>query len=211
MLRRLLALPAVLAVLVACSTSTDGPIELGLLTGDALVEELRGGGLVLYLRHTETTGSGVDSVATLGDCTEQRELSELGRQDAREIGDAFDALDVPVARVVASPFCRTVETAELAFGDVDTDDGLLALASTGQVSEQERRRTEVAGRALIAGTPPAGSNVVLVGHVSNVGPITGVSPDEGGTAVFRPDGEGGFTLVAQVPPQGWQELAETGS
>lgn len=210
-LRRLLLLLALLVVLVACSPSSGDEIDLGLLTGDALVEELRDGGLVLYLRHTETTGSGVDSVATLGDCTEQRELSDDGRQDAREIGDAFDALRLPVARVVASPFCRTVETAELAFGEVDTDDGLLALASTGQVSEAERQRTEAAGRALIAAPPPAGSNVVLVGHVSNVGPITGVSPDEGGTAVFRPDGEGGFTLVAQVPPQGWPELARTGS
>lgn len=204
--RRLLLLP-VLGLLVACSPSSDDSLDLGLLTGDALVQELRDGGLVLYLRHTETTGGGVDSIATLGDCSEQRELSDDGRQDAREIGAAFEVLELPVERVVASPFCRTVETAELAFGETETDEGLLALASVGQVSDQERDRSRAAGEALIAAVPPDGSNVMLVGHVSNVGPITGVSPAEGGTAVFRPDGDGGFTLVAEVPPQGWQELA----
>lgn len=206
-LRRLLLPLLLLLLLPACSPSSDDTLDLGLLTGDALVEQLRDGGLVLYLRHTETSSGGVDSISTLGACTEQRELTDAGREDAREIGAAFDALDLPVSRVVASPFCRTVETAELAFGGTDTDEGLLALASTGQESEQARADNEAAGRALIATVPPDGSNVVLVGHVSNVGPITGVSPAEGGTAVFRPDGEGSFTLVAEVPPQGWRELA----
>ena len=32
------------------------------------------------------------------------------------------------------------------------------------------------------------------------------SPDEGGTVVLRPDGDG-FVLVGSVPPQSWQELA----
>lgn len=197
----------VAALLLTGCAGLSAPEPEGPLTGERLVSAVRDGGLVLYLRHTETTEGGVDSVSTLGDCSAQRELSAAGRRDAREIGAAFDDLAVPVASVLTSPFCRTVETAELAFGEARTDDALLALASTGQSpAEQEAAQARV--RALLAEQPPDGQNVVLVGHISNVGPVTGTSPEEGGTVLFRPDGDGGFALVAEVPPQGWQRLAE---
>lgn len=195
-------------VLLSGCGGLSAPEPVGPLTGDRLVAALGDGGLVLYLRHTETTEGGIDGVDALGDCAAQRELSEAGRRDAREIGAAFAGLAVPVERVLASPFCRTVETAELAFGDrVRTEAGLLDLASTGQ-SQDEQDAARGRLRALLAEEPPEGENVVLVGHLSNVGPVTGTSPEEGGTVVFRPDGDGGFALVAEVPPQGWQRLAE---
>jgi hypothetical protein len=37
-------------------------------------------------------------------------------QNSRAIGEAIRALDVPIGPVLASPLCRTVETAVLAFG-----------------------------------------------------------------------------------------------
>lgn len=194
-------------VLLSGCGGLSAPEPEGPLTGGRLVAALQEGGLVLYLRHTETTEGGTDSVDTLGDCAAQRELSEAGRLDAREIGSAFDALGVPVARVLASPFCRTVETAELAFDEVRTDDALLALDATAPSRDQQDAAEERV-RELLADEPPDGENVVLVGHISNVRPATGTSPEEGGTVVFRPDGDGSFVLVAQVPPQGWQRLAE---
>lgn len=204
-------------LLVACGASAperaapDAPATTApspspaLLTGRALLDALRGGGFVLYLRHTETTEGGVDAIASLGDCSRQRELSDAGRQDAREIGVALDRLGVPVGTVLASPFCRTTETATLAFGSTGTDEGLLAFASTGNTEQTERLMER--GRALLAAQPAAGTNTVLVGHVTNLSPLTGVSPEEGGTAVFRPDGDGSFPLVGEVGPQGWQALA----
>ena len=208
---RCAALAALVLALAACGTEATPPAAsptAQLLEGEALLGVLAEGGLVLYLRHTETTEGGVDSVDTLGDCTAQRELSDEGRADAREIGEAIRALDVPVGRVIASPFCRTVETAELAFDEVTTDPALLALASTAKAGDTDPRRTEAAALALIASEPADGTNTVLVGHVSNVQPVTGVAPEEGGTAVFRPDGSGRVTLVGEVPPQGWQRLAD---
>lgn len=196
-MRRLLA---ACLLLVACS-----PVEVqGPLAGEDLVTALRDGGHVLYLRHTATTRGGADDLTTLGDCAAQRPLSEAGRADARALGEAVRALDVPVGDVLASPFCRTVETAELAFGDgVRTDERLLALAPDG--SNLPALRDGV--RALLADEPDDGRNTVLVGHVSNLRAAVDVQPDEGGTVVLRPDGDGGFTVVGEVPPQGWQALA----
>ena len=208
-------LPAVIALgllIAGCDTGSvpPGGDEAPRLEGEALIDALADGGLVIYLRHTATTAPGVDDYATLGDCDAQRELSEEGRRDATEIGEAFASLDIPVAEVVASPFCRVVETAELAFGETRTDEALLSLATMEREGDEAYDRVFAAGRRLIATPPPTGTNVVLVGQFSNLRPITGIGIDEGATAIFRTDGEGDIELVAQLSPQGWQELAGTG-
>lgn len=188
-----------LLLLTACS-GLSSPEPAGPLTGDRLVEALRDGGYVLFLRHTETTENGTDDLERPEQCAGQRELTDAGRQDAREIGRAVDDLDVPVERVVASPLCRTAETAELAFGDTGTDRALLPY---GEMTEEQVD----AGRRLLAEEPDDGANTVLVGHISSIRALAGAEPKEGGTVVFRPDGDGGFQLVAELPPQGWQRLA----
>jgi hypothetical protein len=39
-------------------------------------------------------------------------------------------------------------------------------------------------------------------------PVTGATPEEGGSAVFAPEGGGEFRLVAEVPPGGWARLLD---
>lgn len=189
-----------LLLLTGCS-GLSSPQPEGPLTGDRLVEALREGGLVLYLRHTETTDTGTDDLERPEACEGQRSLTAAGREDAREIGRAIETLDVPIGQVVASPICRTKDTAVLAFGDVGTDRALLPVE--GEPSEEQL----TAGRRLLAAEPPDGTNTALVGHLSNVRSLSGAEPEEGGTVVFRPDGDGEFRIVGELPPQGWQRLA----
>lgn len=51
----------------------------------------------------------------LGECSTQRNLDATGRAQARRIGEALRAQGVRVGAVLASEWCRTMETAELAF------------------------------------------------------------------------------------------------
>ena len=188
-----------LALVTACG-AVDEPETVRPLVGASLVEALRDGGHVLYLRHARTPEDGTDEPGSLGDCSRQRLLDDVGRADARALGEAVRALEVPVGDVLASPMCRTVETAELAFGRATTQDALLT------PEPDTRGRTTSALRRLLSTEPDDGENTVLVGHLTNLRLLSTASPDEGGTVVFRPDGEG-FVLVGSVPPQGWQELA----
>jgi phosphohistidine phosphatase SixA len=197
MVRLLLAL----LLLSGCS-GLSAPEPEAPLSGDRLVEALREGGLVLYLRHTATEDDAPDGLPT-DPCEQQRALTTAGRAEARAIGAAWDALQVPVGRVVASPFCRTVETAELAFGETETDEALLPIE---RGSGAEEAGTAV--RELLGAAPEDGTNTVLVGHVSNLRPATGATPQEGGTVVFRPHGRGAFRIVAEIAPGGWQHLAQ---
>ena len=193
----ILRLLVCLLLLSGCS-GLSAPEPEGPLSGERLVEALREGGLVLYLRHTATEEDVPDGVPT-DPCERQRGLTEQGRTQARAIGAALEALDVPVGRVLASPFCRTVETAELAFGSAEADDALLPVEAGASTAAVE---------ALLSEEPEDGTNTVLVGHISNVRPASGATPEEGGTVVFRPDGDGRFRIAAEVGPGGWQRLAE---
>src|SRR2546427_12383536 len=82
-----------------------------------LLSELRKGGYILYFRHAATDFSQNDEkMKSYEDCTNQRNLIDPGRADARAVGAAIRDLRIPIERVLASPFCRTVETAQLVFG-----------------------------------------------------------------------------------------------
>ncbi len=81
--------------------------------GRDVVSELRAGGYVIFFRHATTNPDQVDADAPkLDRCETQRNLSTGGRRMARDIGVAFQTLRIPVRKVVTSPDCRTVDTAE---------------------------------------------------------------------------------------------------
>jgi phosphohistidine phosphatase SixA len=158
-------------------------VEAGRLGGMALVTALRSGGYVIYFRHARTDFSMPDTDrANLADCSTQRNLSDEGRADARAIGAAIRALRIPIGAVLSSEYCRTRETAELAFGRVETTRDLTSRASTTS-PEEEAERIE-ALRRLLATPPAPGTNTVLVGHQFNLQDATGVTIAEGEAAIF---------------------------
>src|SRR5262245_64501552 len=86
------------------------------------------GGHVALIRHANAPpGSGGDPPGfKMDDCTTQRNLDELGRQQAQKLGAAFREHGVRVDRILASPVCRCVDTAELmAVGPVEKSVALL--------------------------------------------------------------------------------------
>src|SRR5215468_9222739 len=112
----------VFVALLACTAAFAADPEAAQLSGPALRNALRSGGYVLYFRHTSTDfGQNDDKMTGYEDCATQRNLTQRGRDEARAIGAAIHRIGVPVDRVLASPFCRTRETAELIFGRATVD------------------------------------------------------------------------------------------
>jgi phosphohistidine phosphatase SixA len=181
------------------------------LSGAALVQALRGGGHVIYIRHTRTEREGADQVsAVMGDCATQRMLSEAGWRDARAIGVAFRRLRIPVGDVISSQYCRAWQTADLAFGRYRQDAALnFEPAETYTEAQIAAMRDRV--RPLLARRPPQGRNTVLVGHDDPFEAATGVYPEPMGVAfIIRPDGRGSFTLLADLTPDEWARLPAGG-
>jgi virginiamycin B lyase len=186
-------------------TTASGAPGGGRLEGPALVDALRSGGYVVYFRHAATDFSQEDAdTRNLRRCRTQRNLTASGRADARAIGRAFRTLRIPVGAVLASRYCRTRQTARLAFGRVRTTLDLTSLPSSP--TAQERRRRIAALRRLLGARPRPGVNTILVAHLFNIDAAAGVSLEEGEAAVFRPRGERRFRLVAKVLPRRWPAL-----
>jgi phosphohistidine phosphatase SixA len=159
---------------------------------------LREGGLVVMIRHTITTpGVGDPAGFRLDDCATQRNLTDAGRADARQIGAAFRARGVDVGPVLSSRWCRCLETARLAFGRAEP---WPALDNLHGRREREAEQT-AAVKERIAGHRGPG-NLVLVTHGSVVLPATGIHPAPGELVLLRPAGAGGFTVLGRLQVAG---------
>jgi phosphohistidine phosphatase SixA len=213
-MRRRLVLPLMLAALAAapgCDLGSDdddsggrgpeagGPAER---QSGAPVERLRRGGYAVALRHAATDLTATDMTGDLRDCSRQRNLNAEGRRQARAIGRAFRRLGIPVGRVLASPFCRTRDTARLAFGRVRPSRALLSADFFGGGAAAARQRGGL--RRLLATPPGRGRNTVLVSHEAAIMAATGVTVAEGEAVIVAP-GRGGrrFQIVTTVEADAW--------
>jgi broad specificity phosphatase PhoE len=166
-----------------------------------LISALRQGGYVLYFRHTATDHTQNDSrMTSFEDCANQRNLVDQGRSDARMIGVSLRTLSIPIGKIFTSPHCRTVETAELAFGRGEKLNE--ARYSTG-TKDDEARYAEL--RKLLAVKPAPKVNTVIVGHGAPIQAITGMSLGEGDIMVIRPL-ESRFEVLTRIRVQDWPAL-----
>ena len=194
-------------VLVPATTASaaEKPADLS-----SVLSELRKGGYVIYFRHgpTDLTGAN-DESADMLKCETQRNLSAAGREQATQIGQAFRALRIPVGTVTASPFCRTQDTAKLAFGRFTVSNDLYL---TLGVDADETRRVSESLRRMLSNPPAKATNAVIVSHMSNLREATGIWPKPEGVAfVFRPLAGGQFEVVARVLPEEWSQVSRLAS
>ena len=174
--------------------------------GPELLAALRAGGYILYFRHADTDHSQNDErMTSVEDCTTQRNLTDRGRDHSRAIGLVIRTLEIPIGAVLASPLCRTVETAMLAFGTAQRapaarEGGPLPPGSAGRFA---------ALRALLSTPVAPGANTIIVAHAYPYFTLVGGQfLSEGEADVVRPRGAD-FEMVARVGLRQWRELAAT--
>jgi virginiamycin B lyase len=173
-----------------------------------LADRLARGGYVLAFRHAATDFSMTDTTTDLNDCAGQRNLNAFGRQQARAIGKQFRRLALPVGRVLASPFCRTRETATLAFGRATSSRALLSAEFFEEDAAAKRQPARM--RRLLATRPKAGTNTILVSHGFAIDAAVGRSIEEGEAVVVAPrSARPGFAVVARVRAGAWTRLSRS--
>ena len=178
--------------------------------GPDLTRALRAGGLVVVLRHAATDFSKPDQdPVVVADCATQRNLSAQGRADARAIGRGMLRLGLPIGKVLSSAYCRTLETARLAFGRATVHPALLnTIAAEHDAAWRKQIRD---ARRLLATRPAPGKLTVLVTHGVVVQETTGQTLEEGEAIVFRPLGNSRFRVVGRVMPREWGTLRRPAS
>jgi len=171
-------------------------IAASALAADAWTELAKPGAIVLF-RHGTAPGVGDPANFKLDDCATQRNLNEQGRAEARKLGEQFRARKIQVGSVLSSQWCRTRETARLAFGSRVSDEP--AFNSFFRLSPQDREAQTAQARAVLARWRGPGA-LVVVTHQVNIQALTGVGAASAEGVVVRPAADGSLQVVATIEP-----------
>ena len=197
-----------LMCLLTCLVPTYAPAQTVDL--QALAGAMQQGGYVIVFRHGATNRDQADTdPLNLDNIAKQRLLSEPGKGVARQVGEAFKRLGIPLGKVYTSKFNRAVETGRLMSGGkvtstVDVTEGGLVVTPI-----ENDRRAEALKK--MAGTrPEAGKNTLVVTHKPNIMDAFGkdwFDVKEGEASIFRPDSSGRAVLVGRVQAADWIKAA----
>src|SRR5205085_2161303 len=149
---------------------------------------------VALVRHGEAPGAGDPDGWKLDDCTTQRNLDASGRAQARALGAKLRAERIPVRRLLASPWCRTMETASLlGVGAVEEEP---AFANAFVLSDR-RDELAAAARAVIGRWRGPGV-LVVVTHGENIRALIGRTPATAELVVVSPGADGRLREIGAV-------------
>ncbi len=138
-------------------------------------------GRVLMLRHALAPGFGDPSNFQLRDCSTQRILDEVGREQSRQIGNAFQNVGLRFEGVYSSQWCRCLETAHLInIGKVQELTGLNSFFQ-GIVP---REATVASLQKFLQDLSPDGDPILLVTHQVTISAITGIGVSSGAAVAY---------------------------
>lgn len=198
-----------LLLLCASAFAAEPPEFIVKTATKANLQEIRGGGYVLYLRHGITDASRPDRApqVDLADCSTQRPLTEEGRKLMVRVGDYIRKAGIPIAEVRVSPLCRARESAQAAFGDKFVVDSQLMYS--GNMTDQEKAPVVAHTRALLTQPVAAGSNRLILAHAPNLMDTIGYFPKpEGSLIILKPLPGGKVEYIATIMPQHWPDLLQ---
>ena len=154
-------------------------------------------GYVLLMRHALAPGVGDPTNFKVDDCSTQRNLSEEGRQDARDIGQWLKRREVKIARVESSRWCRAKETAKLLnIGTVRLNKNLDSLF---QESDLLNHPQTINIKKRIYDHRNTSGLLVFVGHFVNFQAAVGVSLESGEGVLVRATSLNDFKVLGYTP------------
>tara|TARA_B100000902_G_scaffold282139_1_gene268119 strand:- start:755 stop:1312 length:558 start_codon:yes stop_codon:yes gene_type:complete len=141
-----------------------------------LINQLEGGGKLIFIRHAYAPGNGDPNNFNLNDCSTQRNLNADGRRQSKFIGEFFRKNKIKIHKVLSSEWCRCKETANIAFKDFSTNSFLNSFYSSkfkkNKLKQVEELNNYVkkfkSNKNLVFVT-----HYVLISEVLNYGPSSG--------------------------------------
>jgi phosphohistidine phosphatase SixA len=153
-------------------------------------------GSIVLFRHALAPGVGDPPGFKLNECATQRNLSDEGRAQAKRIGEAFSSRRSSVGAVWSSQWCRTRETADIAFPGLRRRDES-SFNSFFTQRDQAAAQTQLAQAQLSRWAGPG--VLVVVTHQVNITALTGVVPASG-EGVIVEFTDRGLKVLGKVTP-----------
>jgi phosphohistidine phosphatase SixA len=160
---------------------------------------LKSPGAIVLFRHALAPGGGDPPGFKAGDCSTQRNLSEEGQVQAKRIGQTLRDRGIMVQAVWHSAWCRTRDTAQLAFPELQASVMRPEPAFNSFFADRSKEpaQTAAARKLLLAWRGP-GSLVVFT-HQVNITQLTEIFPQSGeGVVLQRKDGK--LVIQGRIQP-----------
>ena len=158
---------------------------------EELWQALKDGGKVIMLRHAVVDPDMGESFVLDDSCFTEKNLSDFGKQQALAIHTEFQKRGIAIDQIWSSPYCRTKDTAELAFKRYEVS-SLLHLIRTVPEKIAEENQNQI--RKILSNYQnPA--NMVMVTHRPNIADIANIRLQPAQMIVFEPLGDGLFDVL----------------
>ena len=141
-----------------------------------LVNELKKGGKLIFIRHAYAPGGGDPDNFNLNDCSTQRNLNNEGREQAKYIGEFFKKNKIKIDKVLSSEWCRCKETAEIAFKDFSTNSFLNSFYSS-KFAKNKQKQIKMLNNYVKKFT--SDKNLILVTHYVLISEVLDYAPSSG--------------------------------
>lgn len=127
----------IIIILISLTSSIKAEIDKDILAS------LKEGNKLIFIRHAYAPGGGDPDNFDINDCNTQRNLSENGRQQAKNISNFFIENQINFKKVYSSEWCRCKETAKIAFGDFETKNFLNSFFSQKFAKNRKKQMNDL--------------------------------------------------------------------
>ena len=141
-----------------------------------VLKNLKNGGNLIFIRHAYAPGGGDPDHFEINDCSTQRNLSEDGRKQAKNIGNYFKKNLIPIDKVISSEWCRCKETAEIAFRKFETNNFLNSFFSE---KFSKNKKKQIKNLKKYINEWDGNKNLVFVTHYVVISEVLNYAPSSG--------------------------------
>ena len=141
-----------------------------------LLNQLEGGGNLIFIRHAYAPGNGDPNNFNLNDCSTQRNLNKQGREQAKYIGEFFKKNNIEIDKVLSSEWCRCKETAKIAFKNFTTNNFLNSFYSSKYAKNKNK---QIKALNDYIGKFESDKNLILITHYVLISEILNYAPSSG--------------------------------
>ena len=145
-------------------------------TDENLINTLKKGNNIIFIRHSLAPGNGDPSGFILSDCSTQRNLDEKGIIQSKKIGNFFEKNQIPIGLVLTSEWCRCKDTALYAFSDFKAFDALNSFYDE-RFAANEKKQIKKLKKFINKWNSE--KNLVLVTHYVVINSMLGVGSGSG--------------------------------
>jgi broad specificity phosphatase PhoE len=171
-----------------------------------LINKIKSGGYVLFARHdyTQLDKTKDDMPLNFDNCSSQRQLSEAGKLNSKEVGQVIANLGIKIEKAYTSPYCRTVETSQNMFGTAEKVQALSGLASPTDTFDFTKAG-DLLKDFMKTVEPTNGNNIAVTAHWGNFKVAYDMHIGEGDIAVLQKDGDG-YKALGVIHPGTWRDV-----